>query len=54
LGEALARMELFLFATSMIQRFRFLPADPDHLPSEKGHFGITYAPKEFNLKAVGV
>jgi hypothetical protein len=42
-------MELFLFATSMIQRFQFKPADPDHPPPEKGRLGITYAPKEFNL-----
>jgi hypothetical protein len=47
-------MEFFLFATSMIQRFQFLPVDPDHLPSEKGHLGITYAPKDFNFKAVSV
>jgi hypothetical protein len=47
-------MEFFLFATTMIQRFQFLPEDPNHLPPEKGHMGITYAPKAFNVKAVGV
>jgi hypothetical protein len=47
-------MELFLFATVMIQRFQFLPEDPNHLPSEKGHIGVTYAPISFNVKAVSV
>nr|XP_022332619.1 cytochrome P450 2C28-like isoform X1 [Crassostrea virginica] len=53
LGEALARMELFLFVTSLIQRFRLLPGD-DNIPSEKDIMGITYAPQDFVLKAVSV
>ncbi|CAC5368545.1 Cytochrome P450 2W1,Cytochrome P450 2C4,Cytochrome P450 2D15,Cytochrome P450 2D16,Cytochrome P450 2C1,Cytochrome P450 daf-9,Cytochrome P450 2F3,Cytochrome P450 2B15,Cytochrome P450 2C55,Cytochrome P450 2F1,Cytochrome P450 2C23,Cytochrome P450 2C9,Cytochrome P450 2F2,Cytochrome P450 2D1,Cytochrome P450 2D6,Cytochrome P450 2H1,Cytochrome P450 2C5,Cytochrome P450 2A8,Cytochrome P450 18a1,Cytochrome P450 2C20,Cytochrome P450 2E1,Cytochrome P450 2C25,Cytochrome P450 2A12,Cytochrome P450 2H2,Cytochrome P450 2C39 len=36
LGESLARMEFFLFATSLVQRFKLLPSDPNHLPSLKG------------------
>ena len=46
-------MELFLFVTSLVQRFRLLPGD-DNIPSEKGVMGITYAPQDFVLKAVSV
>lgn len=52
LGEALARMELFLFVTSLIQRFILEAGDIKNIPSEKGTMGITYAPKDFVLKAV--
>ncbi|CAG0881029.1 unnamed protein product [Cyprideis torosa] len=33
LGEALAKMELFLFLTNFLQRFRFRPAPNEKLPS---------------------
>ncbi|XP_062621583.1 cytochrome P450 2H1-like [Saccostrea cucullata] len=54
LGESLARMELFLFASSIVQRFRILPADPQQIPPLKGVLGITYGPKDVLLKAQGV
>nr|XP_022312398.1 cytochrome P450 2C8-like isoform X2 [Crassostrea virginica] len=53
LGEALARMEVFLFASSLIQRFRLLPGD-ETIPEEKGVTGVTYAPRDFFLRAVNV
>ncbi|XP_052086674.1 cytochrome P450 2C8-like isoform X1 [Mytilus californianus] len=54
LGESLARMEFFLFATILIQRFKLNAADIDHLPSTKGKLGLTLAPVEFSFCAVGV
>ncbi|XP_061173044.1 cytochrome P450 2H2-like isoform X2 [Saccostrea echinata] len=54
LGESLARMELFLFASSMMQRFKILPADPKQIPPLKGVLGVTYGPKDVLLKATSV
>ncbi|CAC5368547.1 Cytochrome P450 2C6,Cytochrome P450 2C31,Cytochrome P450 2C15 [Mytilus coruscus] len=53
-GESLARMEFFLFTTSLVQRFKLLPSDPNHLPSTKGKLGITLAPEQFTFRAVEV
>ena len=50
LGEALARMELFLFITSMVQRFEFLPEA--EVPTMKSILGGTNAPVPFNVRAI--
>ncbi|KAK6169277.1 hypothetical protein SNE40_020358 [Patella caerulea] len=42
LGESLDKMELFLFMTTLIQRFEFKPVDPDKLPTLKGVLGLTH------------
>jgi hypothetical protein len=59
LGESLARMELFLYLTSLVQRFEFLPPEGEDLPSVEEHLGITYTicikymnANMFNIKKV--
>ncbi|XP_059152547.1 cytochrome P450 2U1-like [Physella acuta] len=52
LGESLAKMELFLFLSSMFQRFEFLPVDPDHLPTLTEILGTTAAPTPYELRCV--
>ncbi|ESP01493.1 hypothetical protein LOTGIDRAFT_180305 [Lottia gigantea] len=51
MGEALSRMELFLSIGALVQQFRFEPegAKP---PVIKGHFGITYSPMDYKLRAI--
>ncbi|KAL0157777.1 hypothetical protein M9458_045853, partial [Cirrhinus mrigala] len=50
-GEQLARMELFLFFTSLMQHFTFLPLEGQTL-SLKGTIGVSSAPEPFQIRAV--
>uniref|UniRef100_A0A3P9NF36 Uncharacterized protein n=1 Tax=Poecilia reticulata TaxID=8081 RepID=A0A3P9NF36_POERE len=51
LGEQLARMELFLFFTSLLQRFTF-SSPPGEKPSLEFKLGLTRCPKPYRLCAV--
>jgi cytochrome P450 len=52
LGESLARMQLFLYMTCLVQRFEFLPPEGEGPPSTKGILGLTYSPEAFKFRAV--
>ncbi|XP_067674111.1 cytochrome P450 2J6-like [Haliotis asinina] len=51
LGESMARMELFLFLTTMIQKFKFVPVNGEKPPMD-GIMGFTHLPCEFQVKAI--
>ena len=52
LGETLARAEMFLFFTSLIHQFKFMPEDEQKLPSENYSPGFTILPVPFRAKPV--
>ncbi|GFO35367.1 cytochrome p450 ii f2-like protein ii [Plakobranchus ocellatus] len=51
-GESLAKMELFLFTVSLIQRFRIVPADPNCLPPRTYIKGATCPPTPFSVRFI--
>ena len=50
LGETLAKTELFLFFTGLVQQFKFLPEVEGVYPTEESVFGITVSPKTFKIR----
>ncbi|NXP46004.1 CP2DH protein, partial [Heliornis fulica] len=52
LGEQLARMELFLFFTTLLQKFTFVLPKDQPKPREDGHFALTSSPHPYQVQAV--
>ncbi|NWS99663.1 CP2DH protein, partial [Mionectes macconnelli] len=52
LGEQLARMEFFLFFTTLLQKFTFVLPKDQPRPREDGHFALTNSPHPYLLQAV--
>ncbi|KAK3784523.1 hypothetical protein RRG08_020628, partial [Elysia crispata] len=50
MGEALASMELFLYAASLIKRFELQPCTPGLPPARHFEEGIVCAPSPFKLR----
>merc|ERR1712048_408467 len=52
LGESLAKSELFLFFTGLLQNFKLEPASEEEILTEKRQPGIVSAPWPFTTKIV--
>ncbi|KAI8747687.1 cytochrome P450 2J1 [Biomphalaria glabrata] len=52
LGESMAKTELFLYLSSLIQRFHLLPVHPDQPPPMDYIYGLTMIPKPYQLKLI--
>ena len=52
LGELVAKMELFLYLTTLLKNFDFLLPEGSSPPSTEGELGIAYAPFSFEVRAV--
>jgi cytochrome P450 len=50
LGEALAKMELFLFLSALFQRFKVEPETPEKLPTLETSFSNVLVPQPFKVK----
>ncbi|XP_071816105.1 cytochrome P450 2U1-like [Apostichopus japonicus] len=51
LGETLAKTEIFLFLTGLVQRFRFRVPDGDPLPSLDGNHGVLLSIRPYEICA---
>ncbi|NWI68606.1 CP2DH protein, partial [Todus mexicanus] len=52
LGEQLARMELFIFFTTLLQKFTFVLPEDQPRPREDGCFALTNSPHPYLVRAI--
>uniref|UniRef100_U5EUU5 Putative cytochrome n=1 Tax=Corethrella appendiculata TaxID=1370023 RepID=U5EUU5_9DIPT len=52
LGDVLARMELFLFFSSLMHTFTISLPEGEPMPSLKGNVGVTISPQAFKVKLI--
>ena len=52
LGETFARVELFLYVTTLVQTFNFLPEIKGEMPKLDGILGVTWSPQSFKVRAL--
>ncbi|KAK3106266.1 hypothetical protein FSP39_016331 [Pinctada imbricata] len=52
IGESLARVELFLFTTNLLQSFELLPETDTTDPSLEYKLGVTHGPKPYLIRAI--
>lgn len=52
LGEQLARVELFIFFTTLLQKFTFVLPEDQPRPREDGHFALARSPHPYQMQAV--
>ncbi|XP_053391705.1 cytochrome P450 2H1-like [Mercenaria mercenaria] len=50
LGESLARMQLFMIISAIVQKFKLLPAEDGKLPDDKGVLSTVYKPLPFSVR----
>ncbi|KAK3706871.1 hypothetical protein QZH41_006463 [Actinostola sp. cb2023] len=51
-GEAFAKVKLFMFLASMLQKFTFFAEEGKPPPSIKGSKGLTLSPLPFKIRAI--
>ncbi|NXW92761.1 CP2DH protein, partial [Alopecoenas beccarii] len=52
LGEQLARMEFFIFFTTLLQKFTFVLPEDQPRPREDGYFALTNSPHPYLVRAI--
>ncbi|NWX05525.1 CP2D3 protein, partial [Caloenas nicobarica] len=52
LGEQLARMELFIFFTTLLQKFTFIVPEDQPRPQEDGYFATINSPHPYLVRAI--
>ena len=51
-GESLARIELFLYLTTLVQRFEFLPPEGEGPPPIEAILATVNGPKPYKVRAI--